>query len=197
MNKYSTETRIQLLADGELPDEMRNQLLRTLDDHPQLWRKVALAFVENQVLEQTFRESGDNRRQPENIAIPDIRKSENSLSIWETFGVKLVALAACMLIGWFIGANLGSSNSVTEAPDSKIADSAVQVQPVSTRLELTDALARSYVPVPADFRKSLLAAGYFLDEKQELAEVSLPNGNLIKLPVRQFNIHYMGSSAYQ
>ena len=64
-------------------------------------------------------------------------------------------------------------------------------------MALAEALARSSTPVSAGFRRSLLEAGYFVDEVDKMAEVELPNGNSIRMPIRQVNIHYLGMSAYQ
>ncbi len=44
------EIRLQRLVDGALDDDERREFLVGLDSAPELWREVALAFVEDQIL---------------------------------------------------------------------------------------------------------------------------------------------------
>lgn len=48
--------KIDRLVDGELSAGERRELLRDLESNPEAWRNCALAFVEAQVLRESFGE---------------------------------------------------------------------------------------------------------------------------------------------
>ena len=50
MNREN-QKRIQLLADGELSHDDRRQFLAAIEQDSELWREIAVAFVEKQVLD--------------------------------------------------------------------------------------------------------------------------------------------------
>ena len=57
MNTFSnnkSEGLFDRLADGELGDEQRRELLARLDHEPDGWRRCALAFLEDQALRQAL-----------------------------------------------------------------------------------------------------------------------------------------------
>ncbi len=49
------DTRFDLLADDELNEDERRELLATLDDQPEGWRRCALAFLESQCWKKNVR----------------------------------------------------------------------------------------------------------------------------------------------
>ena len=62
---------LQRLVDGEMSDEERRRYLTSLDACPQLWRSVALAFVEGQLLSDVLRrEMAADVMQPANVQTP-------------------------------------------------------------------------------------------------------------------------------
>ena len=44
------EPLLQRLVDGELPAEVRHALLQEAETQPKLWREIALAFIESEIL---------------------------------------------------------------------------------------------------------------------------------------------------
>ncbi len=54
---FDTDQLIELMAEGELSSPQRNELFRRLDEQPQRWRNLAIAFAETQALRSTLRRS--------------------------------------------------------------------------------------------------------------------------------------------
>lgn len=54
MNAETHELLIQRLVDGEMEASQRSHFLRELDRHPELWRRLALAFLEDQALRLAY-----------------------------------------------------------------------------------------------------------------------------------------------
>lgn len=72
-------------------------------------------------------------------------------------------------------------------------------QSASDRQELTisEALSRCVTPVPDNFHRDMIAAGYLIDERQRITSVRLPTGEKMDIPIREIKIHELGMSAYQ
>ena len=79
-------------------------------------------------------------------------------------------------------------------------DQTAPEEPVSEgrpKLRLAEALARSVKPISMEARRELLKAGYLINEVPQIANVQLPSGQAFEMPVRRFNIQYLGNAAYQ
>jgi len=93
---------LQRLVDGELSDEDRSGVLASLDARPQLWRTVALAFVEDQLWSgELRRDAAGDERPSEPARAP--RTAPASRRAW----APVVAVAASLLgmlgLGYQIG----------------------------------------------------------------------------------------------
>jgi hypothetical protein len=72
MNQRIDETRLQRLVDGALNEYERQEFLVGLEGQPELWREVALAFVEEQIWQREIAglQHGDEQRRPAEENIP-------------------------------------------------------------------------------------------------------------------------------
>jgi len=102
------DTRFDRLVDGELSEEEYRQLLSTLDDYPDGWRRCATAFLEAQswgseckgLLNETDQRSAIS-------SVSATSKAPNKL-------VTFLAIAACFLVALFLGMYLRSGHSIEQ-----------------------------------------------------------------------------------
>ena len=185
-------TKLQMLVDGALDHQQRSDFLRSLDDDFKAWREIAIGFLEKQVLDEALAHC--------QMAEPSLTSSSRQVEA-ETgprrvrSAIFWLALAASMLVGLWLGSILPTGNSPTEIADNSRPSEDIVVADKS--LPLVDALARSVRPVSLDTQREFLRAGYVLNESHELADVTLPTGDLIQMPIRQFEIKYLGNAAFQ
>ena len=186
------ETLIQRLVDSDLSSDEKNELLKE-GDQQQLWKPIALAFLEKQALDHSLGALKASHASPMDFlgVNPDPTETvENGVSAWWRYGC-IVATAAALLLMLYSGPPSVSNPSVTSA----IAQNKESVN--ADVLELTEALERSGAPIPEGFRLDLLHAGYLLSESKQVADVNLPFGGTIQMPVRRFDLRYLGQSAFQ
>lgn len=113
----SDDHRFDLLADGELSEPNRRELLSGLDDEPGGWRRCALAFLESQSWKQELGQI---------VGEPSPRPSAGRLarlSRWSGPGGTLLAMAASFLValglGWWLqGTWEGESPAVRPGLDA-------------------------------------------------------------------------------
>lgn len=199
----STESRrkLELLIDGSLDLAEKNQWLRSLDEDSPVWREIAIGFLEHQVLDQALNDPIQltTNLPGEKSAAPGLQDATRTSSRSRPRLMWWMALGACVLLGWSLG-----SQPLDPSPSATNDDFTGQLQSPSEssldktgRLPLADALARSVQPVSVDTRRAFLKAGYILKERQQLADVELPTGDSIKLPIRQFDVRYLGNATFQ
>lgn len=96
------EMELQRLLDGRLSESERSVFLECVDEQPEQWRRVALAFVEEQVLRTEL--SG---LQVDDLPLP--KKTTKPLSTWTLQARNLLAYAAVALLALVVGGLLGRS----------------------------------------------------------------------------------------
>ena len=95
------------LVDNELNHEERDQLLGSLDERPDGWRKCALAFLEHQSWS----------RQIKSIAAPPtsekvaLGRAEQSWTANRRLGI--LAMAACLLVAFFVGRTISPDVAIS------------------------------------------------------------------------------------
>jgi hypothetical protein len=94
------------LADGELSEAQRRELLAGLDDEPDGWRRCALAFLESQCLREAFADT--ERKSPEEelaAATPSqiTAVSPRPISPWAGRLGTVMAMAASFLAALWLG----------------------------------------------------------------------------------------------
>lgn len=200
---------LQKLVDGELDHRTRSALIAPLSQESSHWREIAIAFVEKQIVDEalnlqpaevtgiaidTLAQQPCASSNKATSSKTDQRKNRIQSLLWAA------GLAACLLVGIFIGSEIRPE---TETPLSRsspeVLISETASKPISERkpFSLAEALSRSSIPVPREFRRALLKAGYTLEEDQKLTAVDLPTGGKIELPVRSVQVTYVGLNSIQ
>lgn len=94
------EQLFDLLADGELDEERRRQLLKQLDHVPDGWRRCALAFLQHQAYREAARRALDALRNPAEPGGKNLAAARRSLWRRQTPWVYWVSLAASVMVGF-------------------------------------------------------------------------------------------------
>lgn len=186
------ELQIQQLVDGGLSHTERSKLLLSLENDSPLWREITLAFVQNQILNETLGTGST-------AGAATQRNERGPVNVVSARGWTFFAIATSLLLGLWLGSFFGDSTTpVAMNPDTIHQNVKTELPKNDTnQMMLADALARSVRPVSLDARRAFLKAGYVLDEQEKIADVQLPTGDFIQLPVRQFNVRYLGNAAFQ
>lgn len=201
---------IQRLVDGELEHSARSKWLSELHEESASWRALALAFIEKQITDEALRDfqiadapKDNNHDHASRFAEATSAKPSNtSLANLRHNAMWILGLATCLLVGVFIGSEMTTAPTdpvavqTTDAPKQSEQPNKDRNDPTGTT-ELADALSRSGAPVPDDFRRALLRAGYSLRDKRTITNVSLPSGGQIELPVRDVDVTYVGLNSFQ
>ena len=188
------QTLLQKLVDGELTPEQRESFVNSLDGSQ--WKTVALAFVENQILDEQIPHIAPELQPPrkECSAVRPVRLEPVTGRHRLAEGTRVLAVVLlgvlCASIGYAIATWSMPSEEHLVTPSGSSVDS-------KSPLSLDDALSRCSMPIPENFRLNLLEAGYIVKENETISDVSLPFGGTIKIPIRQVNIEYHGMSTYQ
>ncbi|MEL7498129.1 MAG: hypothetical protein AAFN77_10995 [Planctomycetota bacterium] len=195
---------LQQFVDGELPHEQRRSMLLEIEQSDGGWKCLALAFVEQQVVNESVASYFDQPLSNAEINRCDIKPPGRGGSVSRTrLFWSLVGLIVGVLIGtywisnWFPNQSPSSIASVSVARLSAAPVDRAEHSPAQPQLTLADAIARSAAPIPMEFRREMLKAGYVVDEEQRTTEVDLPHGGTVQVPVRTVEIKFLGLAAYQ
>ncbi|MHC4398101.1 MAG: hypothetical protein ACYTG0_00300 [Planctomycetota bacterium] len=229
--------RFDLLADGELSEPERRDLLQSLDDTPDGWRRCALAFLESQSWRQqmpAIRDQGVS----ESPAPGPVGRSSLPRSAWGT----LLAMAACffvalglvlavrsfwtaspaagppkMTVGSAEGPDKpGLGHDPTEslpAPDTPGGSWELVTLPVAGDQRGEESIQvwarqsdrlderwpedfRSAMP-PRELLEALRESGHQIRQRRRLLPVPMEDGRQLVVPLQQFEVEYVGSSAFQ
>ncbi len=125
---FGDDHRFDLLADGQLGEAERRELLAGLDDEPGGWRQCALAFLQAQALEQDL---GSILAEPV-IAEPVVdRPAERPRR--RDYGTTLTAMAAAFLVALFLGSQLPKlwrESAPSGGPPTEFVETVPQLQPL-------------------------------------------------------------------
>jgi hypothetical protein len=118
----SFETQLQRLVDGELDTESIRSIIAMAEGHPNRWRSIACAFVEDQMFSRQFEQLANDRFE-EAVALPSVKSaslpdgSGNSVDIEsrnfrQPLVVRQLAFVASVAVAGLIGYLLaGQSNA--------------------------------------------------------------------------------------
>ena len=223
MNNNNFGIQLQLLIDGELEHSERSRFLASVGSESKGWQKIALAFIERQLLDESFnpysRYSTANNNAPLATVAPtesivgivqdNVVNGDVALGKANRFAPKRIQLSwwlatsACLLIGLLIGNWSGGSPSISRTTNDNSIDKNANAETGITHADLirtiplSEALERSPAPVPIVFRRELMKQGYLVNELARLAKVQLPTGETIEMPIRQVDIWYLGTATFQ
>ena len=117
MSQQIDETRLQRLVDGALNEDERRALLAGLEERPELWREVALAFVEEQIWQHEIAcvQHCDDARPDQTPCVVPTKTSRRS---WVT----MLALSVSLFVMLAVGFQLGEWRSSTQRVAAPIVD---------------------------------------------------------------------------
>jgi hypothetical protein len=208
----SDDTRFDRLADGELDEAQRRELLAKLDNEPNGWRRCALAFLEAQCWKESFRLSA-RPESPAATASPSVRRAP---SRWRGRVEVLLAMAGCFLIVFLAVSHLQKGaqrpgtigETALAPPKSKETNNPWRVVTVAgPKGELkVPAIERDNIDqqwirslpsaVPDEVLQAFNRTGHQVEQHREFVPVSLQDGRRAVVPVDQVDIHYVGNGAY-
>ncbi len=227
MNHLSpTPEMFDRLVDGELTETERHQLLASLDQEPDGWRRCALAFLES----QSWKKELGNLRQ--NVLAAPLQVAQTTQRKASPFGPlgTLMAMAASFLL--VLGAGVWWQQSGRHSPDpfNQLAGKTDQ-QPATilsapqtgsppwqmvslTPAGSTDpsqvvqlpALERDRIDeqwlqnlpsaIPPQVLQALRRNGYQVHTQEAFMPMPLKDGRRLVVPVDQVELKYVGNQAY-
>lgn len=209
MTEIANELEIQHCVDGELSDDQQQALLTRLEETPDGWRMLALAFVEHQVWGDGCRAIVD--------AVPAqtatrARGAARSMPHWMTAAVAVViAVGLGFAAGQRWGPAAGPVLTGVRPSDPSDQDERPAPQPVMNLEFVSDADSQPEMTipvfdrhdlgpeywdepeiVPADVRQSLFRRGYDVRQQREFVSIPLSDGRKIAVPVDTVLMQYRG-----
>lgn len=199
MKNTSTETMtcelLDRIVDGAIsPAELR-EAVAVLDASSDGWKRLAIAFLENQCLNQALR--------------PMTRVPVVGRRSWPRRAAAAATVAASFALGW---AGHGSRMTASPAAQPVIAQAlpvpaapVAQAEPVietvpappaeTSPLDQVQAYFASQPPVVSDHTRYLLQQqGYEVDEERRIVTGVLPDGRVVLAPVEEVRIRQASSS---
>jgi hypothetical protein len=217
---------LDLLVDGELPEEQRRELLLRLDRDPGGWRRCALAYLEAQSWSGGLRQLA---REP-SPSLPSEASSVSAKNWWNrrTLGT-ILALAASVLAAFGIGFTIRDrlprdlpqlSGAIASQASSSLAPargssgqwgqvqlvvdgspesggSPVQV-PVIDQPTMDNAwLLNRPSAMPADVQRVLERMGNQVQQQRQLMPFQLEDGRRVVVPVDQIDVRPVSHRGFQ
>lgn len=184
-------TRIDLLVDGELPEESRRALLLGLDSEPQGWRRCALAFLEAQGWRQAFGEV--SRELP--ILVAQRPAARFRFRPWLASAAGVVAAFG---MGLMIrpSPTTPSTAGANPPPKAVASNRPVPPSPLPVGNRPTPSIARGEHPRPApvDYARGRLEReGYRVEQTRMLLPGTTRDGRRVAVPVRRTTVRFVGN----
>jgi len=210
MNNNLDERQFDLLADGELDESRRRNLIAGLDDTSDGWRKCAMAFLEAQELKigmnAMLREPGQEDKQK------DRRKTR--ILYWPTALAAVASFVIALALGMSLNdqeippENPGAISNNKELPkenkpeilnpavDKRVREIVSKADPLEIPVQIgrVDQEWFDNLPeaMPNDVKNALQRTGYNVRRQKELLPYKLEDGRRIVVPVESYDIHYAG-----
>jgi hypothetical protein len=222
----SDDDRFDRLVDGELSELERRELLATLDQEPDGWRRCALAFLEAQCWKEGL---GRMIRPSKPIPVAHPRAPASGARSFRIYGGTLLAMAASFLlvfslVGYWLGggtpgpapSGIASNTAGISLPPVGVAPAATPSSPwrlvsLNDPASGADALtipAREYnhwddqwmknMPpaVPENVLQALERTGHRVQRQRELLPLRMDDGRVLIVPVEQMEIQPVSRPAY-
>ena len=164
-----TQDEIDALVDGELNDTYRYDLLQRIEQEPEQWRRVALAFLEAQSIQTALRTPSKEIAPPKVIQPAAPPTTVRNRFSWRDFAILACSMLASLLLGYVFAHHQAgvieptpSNLAVATAPQSPT------IQPASTQQPLM--LARSLSP---EAKLELEKQGFLVQELPRLVHVEV------------------------
>jgi hypothetical protein len=207
------DRRLDLLVDGELPEDDRRSLLGQLDHEPDGWRRCALAFLEAQTWKQAF--GAIARPSVEPIAKPQPASDKG----WGRYGSTFLAVAGSILFALALGIHMRSTGSLTtttmNAPAMPVRQGPGAANPwqmvTLTAFGDRDGAPQSFQlpaaegnrideawlqsipsPVSPEMLQALQQSGHEIRQRRQLLPVEMQDGRRLVVPVDEVEIRNVG-----
>ena len=193
MSHLDLELEIQRCIDGQMSEADQQALLRRLEALPGGWRKLSLAFVENQVWSQSIQKG---EMAVAKSPVPEPRPSRRvPFGLWGKVAASMAAgIMAAVVIHqqWSGGPPLGAGSSLATATSSEKAEpksgaSGSAQSPVSanTAASLASNGPGSPEVLSPQARRQLRESGYAIDDNQMYYAIRMPDGRYYVVPVER------------
>jgi len=222
-NTYNEEVIFDRLVDGELTPTERRQLLASLDDRPEGWRRCAIAFLEAQSWRKDLGQiARGSQKETKELKSPTSADGRGTKSNWAA-GAKWLALAASLLVAFELGsmrqgsgpesnqvAQVTSQASSPSPSGSKSKDEltlyvqdrngrkqAVQV-PLVDADQLDNQFGTQFQSgVPEDVRNQFKQHGYLVQSKRKYAPLWTDDNRPMVIPVEDTQIVPVSEKVWQ
>lgn len=196
MNERIDELQLQRLIDGAMTDNDRRGFLDRLDKHPESWREVALAFVEEQVWQHEIGAEQFGRGAAEEPCV-EVSRPVRGFS-WGLLAAVAASILILPCLGFYLGQVTQRASLVAVAENQRtVADGNDQARP-SVRQSFypqkrSDELVQP-LPVGAQTlgNERLANLGYRLDSETQYFAGQLDDGRQLIVPVRTVMVSYHG-----
>jgi hypothetical protein len=199
------------LVDGELSPLEQRELLSQLDDEPNGWRRLALAFVEAQAWRREFAALSASTAQPSSRLVGTFGPSAKHTSRW------LLTLAASLALAFGLGLVVRGPTPAL-APDNGVVTAASQgafPQPFDRELvrmvdgqtvDLPIFEAAQVSPdwvrsrpnlVPPPVRHELERSGHRVQQRRVFVPLILENGRPAVVPIDEAEVQFVGERVVQ
>ena len=189
LNRAMTEEEVDLLVDGELPEERRAVLLQSLDESDDGWKRVALRFLEAQAWRDAM---------VDDEVVPAPRRRAWQMPRAAALAAILGFVAALGVRG-SSGSELASGTPELEAPRGTVVEDEESPQYLFYPLvqhtgfvpasdELGNRFYRTRGEVPDFFLQALQQAGHDVKHVERTVDVPRPDGEPLRLPITETQV---------
>jgi hypothetical protein len=178
-----TASQMDLLIDGELSPEARRELLAHMDDSPDGWRRLALAFLEAQSWRESFAEAARETPLPKPIAA--IRPKPLRLAPWMA---RAAVVLAAFALGWAV------HQPRIEAARTLFAQRPPD-RPIPAPNRPLPSLARKLPESPGYVEGRLQREGFRVEQTRYLVPAATKDGRRVNVPVERVRVRYVGNRA--
>jgi hypothetical protein len=187
MSDLDLELQIQRCVDGQLPEADQQILLRRLEASKDGWRRLSLAYVENQCWCQTIQKATPR---PVAAALPTPRR-RTAPAMWVKVAASMAAgvMGAVVLQQQFVRGPGGTTSqgliaTTPEAPaSSDVVKPSPSPKPRSSPPSGAPIQMASDRLIPDHIRQDLQRSGYTVDEGQAYYAYPLEDGSQYIVPV--------------
>lgn len=144
------QIQLQRLVDGQLNRQHIKQMLTEAQSHNELWRDIAVAFVEDQIFEREVCLSVSEAASKPAAGPSDINAADNSSS-WLTYGRLRWITAATLLLALSLGFIAGRFNS-RGVGSGRVGNDIASIQPAGVERSISDDNGLTQIKAPFSAR---------------------------------------------
>lgn len=182
MSHLDLELDIQRCIDGQMAEADQQALLRKLEGLPDGWRKLSLAFVENQLWSQVIEKGPVAAPKPADQPRP---RKRAPLAMW---GKVSASMAAGIVAGLMVHHQFAPQRDAPLLADAKSqADASQRPVSVNSALTVSNPVGRPEI-LSDQARRELLESGYVIDDGQLYYTIPTADGRYYIVPVKTVRV---------